>query len=106
MGSTVGLTSGSTVGSVVGTAVGPPLGPSLGGTVEVGEGVTVSLFPHAEIPKMIAVNVNIYSQARKFGLAVYYHSLKASTARESVVEDISKLEAEDLDYFSLLIIRR
>jgi len=72
----------------------------------VGEGVTVSLFPHAEIPKMIAVNVNIYSQARKFGLAVYYHSLKASTARESVVEDISKLEAEDLDYFSLLIIRR
>ena len=31
---------------------------------------------------------------------------QASTARENVVEDISKLEAEDLDYFSLLIIRR
>jgi precorrin-2/cobalt-factor-2 C20-methyltransferase len=31
---------------------------------------------------------------------------QASTARETVVDDISKLEAEDLDYFSLLIIRR
>ena len=31
---------------------------------------------------------------------------QASTSRENVVEDISKLEAEDLDYFSLLIIRR
>lgn len=31
---------------------------------------------------------------------------QASTARENVVEDISKISAEDLDYFSLLIIRR
>ena len=31
---------------------------------------------------------------------------QATTARENVVEDISKLETEDLDYFSLLIIRR
>ena len=31
---------------------------------------------------------------------------QASTVRESVVEDISSLSAEDLDYFSLLIIRR
>ena len=38
------------------------------------------------------------------GKATYVR--QASTARESVVEDISKLEAEDLDYFSLLIIRR
>jgi precorrin-2/cobalt-factor-2 C20-methyltransferase len=38
------------------------------------------------------------------GKATYVR--RASTARESVVEDISKLSAEDLDYFSLLIIRR
>ena len=38
------------------------------------------------------------------GKATYVR--QASTARENVVEDISKLEAEDLDYFSLLIIRR
>ena len=38
------------------------------------------------------------------GKATYVR--QASTARESVVEDISKLETEDLDYFSLLIIRR
>ena len=38
------------------------------------------------------------------GKATYV--LQASTARESVVEDISQLSAEDLDYFSLLIIRR
>ena len=38
------------------------------------------------------------------GKATYVR--QASTARESVVEDISKLSAEDLDYFSLLIIRR
>ena len=38
------------------------------------------------------------------GKATYVR--QASTARETVVEDISKLEAEDLDYFSLLIIRR
>jgi precorrin-2/cobalt-factor-2 C20-methyltransferase len=31
---------------------------------------------------------------------------QASTARENVVEDISRLSGEDLDYFSLLIIRR
>jgi precorrin-2/cobalt-factor-2 C20-methyltransferase len=38
------------------------------------------------------------------GKATYVR--QASTSRENVVEDISKLEAEDLDYFSLLIIRR
>ena len=38
------------------------------------------------------------------GKATYVR--QASTARESVVEDISQLSAEDLDYFSLLIIRR
>ncbi|NQW23127.1 MAG: precorrin-2 C(20)-methyltransferase [SAR202 cluster bacterium] len=38
------------------------------------------------------------------GKATYIR--QASTAGESVVEDISKLAAEDLDYFSLLIIRR
>jgi precorrin-2/cobalt-factor-2 C20-methyltransferase len=38
------------------------------------------------------------------GKATYVR--QASTARETVVEDISKLSAEDLDYFSLLIIRR
>ena len=38
------------------------------------------------------------------GKATYVR--QASTARESVVEDISKISAEDLDYFSLLIIRR
>ncbi len=38
------------------------------------------------------------------GKAIYVR--QASTARESVVEDISQLSAEDLDYFSLLIIRR
>ena len=38
------------------------------------------------------------------GKATYVR--QASTVRENVVEDISKLEAEDLDYFSLLIIRR
>ncbi len=38
------------------------------------------------------------------GKATYVR--QASTVRESVVEDISKLSAEDLDYFSLLIIRR
>ena len=38
------------------------------------------------------------------GKATYVR--QASTARENVVEDISKLEAEDLDYLSLLIIRR
>ena len=38
------------------------------------------------------------------GKATYVR--QASTARESVVEDLSKLSAEDLDYFSLLIIRR
>ena len=31
---------------------------------------------------------------------------QASTVREDVVEDISKISTEDLDYFSLLIIRR
>ncbi len=31
---------------------------------------------------------------------------QASTAREDVVEDISRISSEDLDYFSLLIIRR
>jgi precorrin-2/cobalt-factor-2 C20-methyltransferase len=38
------------------------------------------------------------------GKATYVR--QASTSWENVVEDISKLEAEDLDYFSLLIIRR
>ena len=38
------------------------------------------------------------------GKATYVR--QASTARESVVEDISKISDEDLDYFSLLIIRR
>ncbi|MDA0264011.1 MAG: precorrin-2 C(20)-methyltransferase [Chloroflexi bacterium] len=38
------------------------------------------------------------------GKATYVR--QASTARENVVDDISKLSAEDLDYFSLLIIRR
>lgn len=38
------------------------------------------------------------------GKATYVR--QASTSRENVVEDISKLETEDLDYFSLLIIRR
>ncbi|MEC8857908.1 MAG: precorrin-2 C(20)-methyltransferase [Chloroflexota bacterium] len=38
------------------------------------------------------------------GKATYVR--QASTVRENVEEDISKLEAEDLDYFSLLIIRR
>ena len=38
------------------------------------------------------------------GKATYVR--QASTSRENVVEDISKLSAEDLDYFSLLIIRR
>ena len=38
------------------------------------------------------------------GKATYVR--QATTARENVVEDISKLETEDLDYFSLLIIRR
>ena len=38
------------------------------------------------------------------GKATYVR--QASTARESVVEDISQLSEEDLDYFSLLIIRR
>ena len=38
------------------------------------------------------------------GKATYVR--QASTSKENVVEDISKLEAEDLDYFSLLIIRR
>ena len=38
------------------------------------------------------------------GKATYVR--QASTSRENVVEDISKLGAEDLDYFSLLIIRR
>lgn len=38
------------------------------------------------------------------GKATYVR--QASTAGESVVEDISKVAAEDLDYFSLLIIRR
>ena len=38
------------------------------------------------------------------GKATYVR--QASTARESVVDDISSLSAEDLDYFSLLIIRR
>jgi precorrin-2/cobalt-factor-2 C20-methyltransferase len=38
------------------------------------------------------------------GKATYVR--RASTARESVVEDISKLSADDLDYFSLLIIKR
>ena len=31
---------------------------------------------------------------------------RASTAREEVVRDLSKLSEEDLDYFSLLIIKR
>ena len=38
------------------------------------------------------------------GKATYVR--QASTSRENEVEDISKWEAEDLDYFSLLIIRR
>lgn len=38
------------------------------------------------------------------GHAIYVR--QASTASESVIHDISKLTAEDLDYFSLLIIRR
>ena len=38
------------------------------------------------------------------GKATYVR--QASTARENVVEDISKISDEDLDYFSLLIIRR
>jgi len=38
------------------------------------------------------------------GKATYVR--QASTSRENVVDDISKLSAEDLDYFSLLIIRR
>ncbi len=38
------------------------------------------------------------------GKAIYVR--QASTARERVVEDISKLSPEDLDYFSLLIIKR
>jgi precorrin-2/cobalt-factor-2 C20-methyltransferase len=38
------------------------------------------------------------------GKATYVR--QASTSAENVVEDISKLSAEDLDYFSLLIIRR
>ena len=38
------------------------------------------------------------------GKAIYVR--QASTDRESVVDDISKLSEEDLDYFSLLIIRR
>ena len=38
------------------------------------------------------------------GKATYVR--QATTARENVVEDISKLETEYLDYFSLLIIRR
>ena len=38
------------------------------------------------------------------GKATYVR--QASTARENVVEDISKLEEEDLDYFSLLRILR
>lgn len=38
------------------------------------------------------------------GHAIYVR--QASTASESVIHDIGKLTAEDLDYFSLLIIRR
>ncbi len=38
------------------------------------------------------------------GKAIYVR--QASTTRERVVEDISRLSAEDLDYFSLLIIKR
>ena len=38
------------------------------------------------------------------GKATYVR--QASTARESVVDDISKISDDDLDYFSLLIIRR
>ena len=38
------------------------------------------------------------------GKATYVR--QASTARENVVDDISRISDEDLDYFSLLIIRR
>ena len=38
------------------------------------------------------------------GKAIYVR--QASTVRERIVEDISKLSPEDLDYFSLLIIKR
>jgi precorrin-2/cobalt-factor-2 C20-methyltransferase len=38
------------------------------------------------------------------GKATYVR--QASTSKENVVEDISQISAEDLDYFSLLIIRR
>ena len=38
------------------------------------------------------------------GKATYVR--QASTARETVVEDISMISDDDLDYFSLLIIRR
>lgn len=38
------------------------------------------------------------------GKAIYVR--QASTAKESIVEDIRKLSPEDLDYFSILIIKR
>ncbi len=47
------------------------------------------------------------SEREKLGLiGKVTYVRQASTARESVVEDISKISSEDLDYFSLLIIRR
>ena len=47
------------------------------------------------------------SEREKLGLiGKVTYVRQASTARESVVGDISKISSEDLDYFSLLIIRR
>ena len=47
------------------------------------------------------------SDREKLGLVgTVTYVRQASTARENVTEDISQLSGEDLDYFSLLIIRR
>ena len=55
----------------------------------------------------VDANKIILEQLEKLGLtgkATYVR--QASTARENVVDDISRISDEDLDYFSLLIIRR
>ncbi len=59
---------------------------------------------------LMDINPNLMSElAHLEGLGLAGHAIyvrQASTASERVIHDISKLTAEDYDYFSLLIIKR
>ncbi len=57
-----------------------------------------------EVKRDLAMALDSLEKLGLTGNAKYVR--QASTARESVVDDISKISDDDLDYFSLLIIRR